>query len=196
MDLEIQFLKLKKEFLRAETLQKRNALTQAERDNLSDEIYNSVVNNIISAREVENILLYANISSEVKTDKIINYCLDNNINLFLPRVKDSDIDFYKITSINDLEVGFKDIPEPTNNCIMKDDWDTNTIIIIPGSVFSKAGYRLGYGKGYYDKYLAKHNNLYKVGICYECQLLEYVPNEEHDVRLDVIITNKRIIKTN
>ena len=67
------------------------------------------------------------------------------------------------------------------------------VILIPGLAFSKKGERLGRGKGFYDKYLSEYRGV-KIGICFEVQLIDQIPTEIHDVHLDFIVTEERIIK--
>jgi 5-formyltetrahydrofolate cyclo-ligase len=65
---------------------------------------------------------------------------------------------------------------------------------VPGACFTSEGYRIGYGGGYYDSFLSKHaNRALKVGFCYDCFIVDSIPVEAHDVPVDLIITEKRII---
>ena len=66
----------------------------------------------------------------------------------------------------------------------------NSVIIVPGLMFDKELNRLGYGKGYYDKYL-KSKNIYKIGLCYSCNLIDSLEIEEHDIKMDLVITEER-----
>lgn len=70
------------------------------------------------------------------------------------------------------------------------------MIIVPGLAFDKRGYRIGYGGGFYDKFLEKHNKIKRISLCYNFQIIENVPNEEFDKRVDTIITEDEIIKIN
>ena len=67
------------------------------------------------------------------------------------------------------------------------------VAIIPGIAFTEKGDRLGFGKGYYDKFLSEFNGV-KIGICYEFQLLDKLPTAEHDINMDIIVTEKRIYR--
>ncbi len=102
--------------------------------------------------------------------------------------------FFSITTLNDLETGSFNIKEPPlNKDNICEEIDT---VITPGIVFDRCGYRIGYGKGYYDRYLKQFSkqNSNKVGLGYEFQLMsEPIPYEPHDVKLDVLITNKEVI---
>ena len=100
-----------------------------------------------------------------------------------PRVID-DMAFYKYTG--SFVIGNFDIPEPTGELT-----EIQTVIV-PGSVFDLLGFRIGYGGGYYDKYLKPHH--LKIGVCFDFQVIEKLPIESHDVQLDMLITEKRIIQ--
>ena len=65
---------------------------------------------------------------------------------------------------------------------------SDSVIIVPGSAFSREGYRVGYGKGFYDRYLAAHPELNRIGVCYDVQLLWQCPHDEYDVKMDRIVT--------
>lgn len=113
------------------------------------------------------------------------------------------MEFYKISGPEDLEEGFKGILEPKTSikydaedaaqdnvaeCAQLETLEKkNTIIIVPGCAFDREGHRMGYGGGFYDRYLANHPELKKVGICFEQQICENVPCDAYDVRMDLVI---------
>jgi 5-formyltetrahydrofolate cyclo-ligase len=114
----------------------------------------------------------------------------------LPKLMQGEIVFFSITTLKDLETGDFNIKEPPlNKGNICEEIDT---VITPGIVFDRLGYRIGYGKGYYDRYLknSPKQNSNAVGLGYEFQLAtEPVPIEPHDVKLDALITNKEVILT-
>ena len=75
--------------------------------------------------------------------------------------------------------------EPTGEVFT--DYDAIDVAIIPGMAFDEAGHRLGRGKGYYDRFLARVPNLYKIGLCFSWQVVPHIPCDEHDIRMDRII---------
>jgi 5-formyltetrahydrofolate cyclo-ligase len=114
----------------------------------------------------------------------------------LPKLLDEKIVFFSITNLNDLETGSFSIKEPLlNKDNICEEIDT---VITPGIVFDRCGYRIGYGKGYYDRYLkhfSKHNRN-AVGLGYEFQLMsEPIQYESHDVKLNALVTDKEVILT-
>lgn len=192
-----------KKSLRHDMSCKRNMLTAQDIDILSEKIFSRLLSlNILTDKK--SILTYVSYKSEVKTYKIIDYCFNNSISVYAPKVKGECMDFYKISSYKELDYGAYGILEPINENIYVENYDNNCIseihkpydiIIMPGLIFDTDGNRLGYGGGYYDRYLSKYNNLYKIAICYDFQIIDnnIISAEPHDIKPDIIITDKRII---
>ena len=173
---------MKKEFLRKKYKEKRdNIKNKVTKDNL---IYQKVINNkdILSSK---TLLIYISINSEVDTIKIINYFL-NTKNIAVPKIIDNNMYFCYITNLNDLTPGKYNIPEPTNENIVT-DFD-NAICIVPGICYDKKNYRVGYGKGYYDKFLSK-NKIKTIGLCYKECMIEKIDNDKYDYKIDEVITD-------
>ncbi len=103
------------------------------------------------------------------------------------------MDFYLINSLDDLKEGTFGVREPdTSKCKKLTDY-SNSLIIVPGICFDESGCRIGYGKGYYDIFLKKYPFI-SVGLCYNSFVLEELPANEHDENVNIIVTDKRIIK--
>lgn len=156
-------------------------------------------------KEARILLAYADYQSEVITTPLIIKALAENKQVFTPRVNEDEMEFYRISGIEHLAKGYKGIREPIGNNGFTDGIDAGDffiknakpLMVMPGAVFDKEGHRIGYGKGFYDRYLKRFNeagiDVYKIALCYECQLLEKIPDESHDVGADVIITENRVI---
>lgn len=173
---------MKKEFLRKKYKEKRdNIKNKVTKDNL---IYQKVINNkdILSSK---TLLIYISINSEVDTIKIINYFL-NTKNIAVPKIIDNDMFFCYVTNLNELTSGKYNIPEPTNENIVT-DFD-NAICIVPGICYDKKNYRVGYGKGYYDRFLSK-NKIKTIGLCYKECMIEKIDNDKYDYKIDEVITD-------
>lgn len=173
---------MKKEFLRKKYKEKRdNIKNKVTKDNL---IYQKVINNkdILSSK---TLLIYISINSEVDTIKIINYFLYAK-NIAVPKIIDNNMYFCYITNLNDLTSGKYNIPEPTNENIVT-DFD-NAICIVPGICYDKENYRVGYGKGYYDRFLSK-NKIKTIGLCYKECMIEKIDNDKYDYKIDEVITD-------
>ncbi len=144
-------------------------------------------------KDFSSVALYAAMPNEVNLDKLILTLLNDGIKVALPKIEDTNLSFYYITSLDELIIDNKyNIKEPNNNNLAnKNELDA---IIIPGVAFDYNFNRMGHGKGYYDRYLSSYNGL-KIGVCFEEQLYKEIPSEEHDIKLDMIITEeKRLTK--
>lgn len=166
------------------------------RDNINnrDKKSSEIIKRLINTKEYQKskvIALYSNISSEVETKELIKISLENK-KVVLPKInKDNTMDFYEINCLKDLEVGAFNIKEPkvkNKKPIKKEEID---LIIIPGICFDKNRNRIGYGKGYYDKYLS-NTNIKKIGLCYEEQITKEIKSDKTDISLDYLITEIKI----
>lgn len=156
-----------------------------DRDIKNDIIYHKIINDkdIIKCKKL---MLYYSINSEVDTIKIINYFI-NKKEIYLPRCNNNEMEFYKLNSINDLKSGMFNIMEPISNEYITTYDDT--ICIVPGICFDLNNYRIGYGRGYYDKYL--HNkNIDTIGITYSDTLIENIEYDDNDIKLRRVISDK------
>lgn len=159
-----------------------------------------VMNNFFGLPEIEHwstLFIYVNFRSEVETMELIKRCLDQGIRVAVPLV---DAKAAKMIPLlikdpkQDLAPGYYDIPEPDPLKTTRVDAEEIDAAIIPGSVFDIYGGRLGYGGGYYDRFLVNDAPQAKrIGFAFEVQLVEKVPVEPHDQPLDILITEKRIV---
>lgn len=161
------------------------------RSNISNkENKNKIIfDNIIKNEQIKKckvIMTYISFNDEVDTLNLINYFLDKKI-IAVPKVNKDYMDFYIINSLKDLKKGTFGILEPTSNNKLN-NFD-NSVCIIPGICFDKKGNRIGYGKGYYDKYL-KDKNIYKIGLCFKECLVNKIDSDTHDIKIDEIISSK------
>ncbi|QVK21173.1 5-formyltetrahydrofolate cyclo-ligase [Mycoplasmatota bacterium] len=166
---------LTKKELRKVALVNRMELTKDEVISKSRVIHNKIEKEInLDCR----LGLYMPIKNEVDLTMLLNK------KVALPKIID-EMSLYRFNG--DFERGMYDILEPTGEEMEVD------IIFIPGSVYDKNGYRIGYGKGYYDKYLM-NRDIVKIGVCFDFQVVDNIPKEDHDVRLDLLITDKKIYR--
>ena len=180
--------------IRKNILYKRNSLSEYEIINHSKIISAK----FISTKEYKNsksIGAYYPTGSEVKTFDIIKHSIERKKEVRLPRVIDSTkIKFFKIMEDSFEKIKFikgkYGIFENSTSNINMEKMD---LLIIPGLVFDLQGNRLGYGKGYYDRFLSLRKVKYIIALAYETQVVNEIPNNEHDIPVDVIITEKRII---
>ncbi len=137
------------------------------------------------------ILTYIPIKSEPDTLMVINDAINCKKDVFAPCVSGNTMNFYKINNINTLSKGAFSILEPKQEIVFSGD---SGICIIPGLAFDKNGGRLGYGKGYYDRFLSSHKNLITVAFCPGCNFVDSLPVEKNDIPIDYIIVDDILIK--
>jgi 5-formyltetrahydrofolate cyclo-ligase len=130
---------------------------------------------------------YYAFGSEVKTDMIIERARALGKKVALPSVEGENLAFYELSSGKYLVKGRFGIMEP----LPYGPVDRIDMLVVPGIAFDKKGYRLGYGKGYYDKFLVKRK-VFSIGLGYSFQLIESLPTGEHDKKLDAIATEDGI----
>ncbi len=105
--------------------------------------------------------------------------------------ENEELEFYQINNYQELRAGNYEIPEPDKAVAQKMTKESFEVVLVPGIAFDANGYRIGYGKGYYDKFLAGIKAI-KIGIAYDFQIVQAVPFEEHDLSMDYIITEKKV----
>lgn len=167
---------MKKE-LRIKLLKQRKALNSLDVSNISDKIVNIIMESK-DFQKAKKIGIYYPINNEISLLKLMD-----KKECYLPKTNGLDMDFY--SPIDGLELGSFNVMEPiSTNAINKNELD---IIYIPVVGVSKSLYRIGYGKGYYDRYLKDYNGL-KIAVAFDFQVVDEEFNEEFDVRLDEIIS--------
>ena len=142
-------------------------------------------------REAKKIGAYYPIGSEILTQDIIQELLSNGKEVFLPRVAGKDLEFRKIIDFSSLEKGNFDILEPKEDCKQENNLD---MILVPTVAISSEGTRLGYGHGYYDRFLSK-NQTTAVSLTLEKQIVKKIPRERHDIIIDWIVTEDRVFRS-
>ena len=160
-----------------------------------------IASKVIEIEEFKNsnrILLYAPIRNEVETEEIYREAKRLNKDIYYPRVQGKEMQFYFIDSDTEFETSVYGICEPIPESTISyvPEKDDAVLIVVPGAVFDREGNRIGYGGGYYDKYiywLTKRlpaKQICKVAVAYENQLVEtgLIEKEMHDVRMDYVIT--------
>ena len=140
------------------------------------------------------ILLYYPIKNEISPLGIFELCLKMGKKIAFPvcQTETSDLVFRKVTSLHDLAPSDFGISEPSSDCEMITPTE-NTLCLVPALIFSKKGHRLGYGKGFYDRFLQNFKGK-SAGFSYDALLLDAIPYEIHDIPLDLIITESEVLK--
>lgn len=181
--------KLNRASLRKMLLEKRDN-TSFDLMEISSKQIQKRLKKINTFRDAMKIAAYYPIGSEVMTQNIIQEMLSKNKEVFLPKVIGADIEFRKITEFADLEIGSFDILEPKPECVLGKNFD---VMLVPTVGISEKGVRLGYGHGYYDRFLAK-NKITTISLVLEKQIVKNIPKSEHDVLIDWIVTEDRVLE--
>lgn len=181
---------LKKSELRKEFLKRRDALNEEERSIYSEKI-KVKLKNLKEFREAKSVLLYCPIRKEQDLTSLIWESLSLKKRVLLPKVEGQDIKLYLITSQEQIKPGSFCIPEPVGG---KDfpPYEVE-LAIVPGVVFDERGYRIGFGKGYYDRLLQRVMGV-KIGVAYSFQVVQEIPIDEWDQPVDVLVTESYILK--
>ncbi|MGE0243188.1 MAG: 5-formyltetrahydrofolate cyclo-ligase [Nitrososphaeraceae archaeon] len=186
---------LTKSEIRRKILSKRNSIYKNTIIKNSKFISNKIIA-IDEYQSSKSLGIYYPIGSEVQTFDLIRHSLNNDKIVCLPKIIDSTtIEFFKIIENSFEKISFRKgkygILEPS---ISKDSIDKIDMLIIPGIAFDLNGNRIGYGKGYYDRFLSSKKAKHIIGLAYEIQLLNNIPNNDLDVPVDIIVTERRIIR--
>ena len=181
---------MEKEAIRATIKARRKQLTKDEINQKSAKVYSALFSSEI-LKNAKTVMIYLAAFNEVRTEMIIDTLLQSGISVCAPvtNTENTSITPYYIKDMKNLTRGaFKIAEPPRNSEAMKEDIDA---IIIPGVAFDKKGNRMGFGKGYYDRFLWDFAGI-KIGICYDFQLLDKIPHISHDIAMDYIISEDEI----
>ncbi|AIY84915.1 5-formyltetrahydrofolate cyclo-ligase [Clostridium baratii] len=185
---------MKKE-LRKEIIKKRDELDCTEKT-IKDKKIIEKLKDTKEYKEAKGIFVYIGFGSEINTKILIEDALEDGKEVCVPKVIKKDMVFIKINSLENLVTSSYGILEPVGD---KNNFNVDNLglIIMPGLAFDKQGNRLGYGGGYYDKFLSNNKiNVKKIALAYDFQILDKVPSEEHDIKVDSIITEEKEIEIN
>ena len=183
-------VKERKNELRKKFLSLRASFTKDEHIAMSGTI-NDLFLNSTEYKNAKTVLLYVSINSEVRTRTLIDRILLDGKRIALPvSFSEGKMVFRYIKDKKDLVKGRFSAPEPSAEC-EEYNGEAPAVCVIPAIAFDKKGYRLGYGGGYYDRYLKKYN-LVRVGFCFDRLLVDSLPCGRFDTSCDMIITEKGI----
>jgi 5-formyltetrahydrofolate cyclo-ligase len=183
-----------KDIVRKKMLSRRNNHLKSHIFKKSAQIKNRLfkMQEFIQAR---TILFYISIKNEVFTHDMIRESITLGKRIIVPIAdkKNNRLILSELQNWDHLKPGSYKILEPTNEHIREVSINTIDVIIIPGIAFDKFGNRIGHGMGYYDRLLSNSKNAIHIGLAFEFQLLDKFPVDDHDMRVDTIITEKRLI---
>ena len=141
-------------------------------------------------RKAETVYLYAAVRGEVRTDLLLRQSLLEGKRAAYPAVRGKDMVFLSVDEKTEFRKSAFGIPEPCGGEITEDAG----LMCVPGVAFDPDGGRLGFGGGYYDRYLASHNGLVTYALAFTFQILPELPKEIHDVPVCGVVTDKGFVK--
>ena len=180
---------IQKAALRKHLLEKRDETSAELRDITSGKIHENL-KKISLYSNSQNIACYSPIGSEVNTNNIMLNILEQGKNLLLPRVVNDNLEFYVVPNLEKLEKGSFEIMEPKDSCKKAERIDC---VLVPTIAVSKSGVRLGYGNGYYDRFLSSTDAI-KISLTYSKQIVKSIPADSHDIKIDWIVTEDENVK--
>ena len=178
-----------KSLIRRQLLEKRNGIPAGQRKDAGRRIFRNI-GAIAEFQSAESIAFYHAAGSEVPTVPAIMEAAERGAEVLLPRTHGDEISFHQVRRLEDLRPGRFGIMEPGSQAAASDKMDA---IIVPAIGAGRDGHRLGYGRGYYDKFL-KRTRAVSIVPVYSSQLLDTVPHNSLDVRADWIVTENETIK--
>ncbi|AOR22492.1 5-formyltetrahydrofolate cyclo-ligase [Clostridium taeniosporum] len=189
----MNILEEKKE-LRKKILNLRKEINSTEKKNFDNIIHKKFFESKFYS-QCRNIFVYISYDSEIDTKTLIIKALKDGKNIYVPRTnyKTKLMEAVKITSLENLIEDRYGILQPKES-ELSTELNNIDLVIIPGVAFDINGGRMGYGGGFYDRYLNKcKKDIFKIALAYDFQVIDYIPMDKHDISVDCVITNTKEI---
>lgn len=182
-----------KKTLRKELLLKRKEIPQEKKAIYDKEISKKIIETDFF-KKAEQVLVFASTDFEFDTRYIIDYCRLQNKKVFFPLCTDrnGNMEFLKVHSENELQLGMYNILEPISAC-EKYIQEKNDLVIVPCLSADKNKNRIGYGKGYYDRFLKNFKGV-SISPCYNEMIYSEIPTDKFDIKINIIVTDKEVIQ--
>lgn len=182
-----------KKTLRKELLSKRKEIPQEKKAIYDKEISKKIIETDVF-KKAEQVLVFASTDFEFDTRYIIDYCRLQNKKVFFPLCTDrnGNMEFLKVHSENELQLGMYNILEPISACEKYIPYK-NDLVIVPCLSADKNKNRIGYGKGYYDRFLKNFKGV-SISPCYNEMIYSEIPTDEYDIKINIIVTDKEVIR--
>ena len=136
-------------------------------------------------RNAKTIYGYLPYNQEVRTVPMLQQALADGKQVAVPKVYGEEMKFIYLTDLTHVEKGYAGIPEPIADGPVADD--PNALVLMPGLAFDKEGHRIGYGGGFYDKFLAAEPDHPTVALCYDFQMVDQIPTDDYDIPVDCVL---------
>lgn len=173
-----------KKALRKEIREKKQAMTVHQIEEASKQL-GILFAETAQYKEAKTIYGYLPYNQEVRTVPILQKALADGKKVAVPKVYGEEMRFIYMTDLTQVENGYAGIPEPVADGPVADD--THALVLMPGLAFDPEGHRIGYGGGFYDRFLAQEPEHPTVALCYEFQMLPNLETEEFDIPVDCVL---------
>lgn len=170
--------------LRKQIREKKQAMTLQEIETASEKLGTLFFQSELY-QNAKTIYGYLPYNQEVRTIPMLEQALRDGKRVAVPKVYGDEMKFIYLTDLSKVGKGYAGIPEPIENEPVADD--PTALVLMPGLAFDKEGHRIGYGGGFYDKFLAQEPNHPTLALCYEFQMVSQLPTEEFDIPVDVVL---------
>lgn len=184
-----------KEILRKKIIEQRKNKNHFEINQSSKIIFEKIISNDLY-KKAQIIMLYSALPGEIILDDLINQALKDNKTVCVPYLHKnfSTMDAAVISDISDLVLGKFNIKMPKIENLKIINPINLDLIFVPGLAYDKNGYRLGFGGGYYDKFLLKSSNANFIGVIYDEYILNEIPIEKHDISMSYLVSESGILR--
>lgn len=169
----------------------RDRMSSRQAAALSEVICGHIISSPAFVR-AERVFAYCPLGNEVDVRGVVREAWRRGKRVAFPKVFGNEMSFFEAGDFRKLHPGAFGVMEPEETRLA--DWETG-LMLVPGVAFDRRGNRMGFGKGYYDRYLAKHPGCICLGIAYELQVADRIPTEETDMPLQGLVTEKGILNT-
>ena len=173
-----------KKALRRAISGRKRAMTAEEIDRYSRELAEKLFAHPLY-RQAPSLYAYLSYNQEVRTGEILRRCLADGKRLAVPKVCGDEMEFLWLEDLEAVAPGAYGIPEPVADGPVADD--PAALVLMPGLAFDRQGGRMGYGGGFYDRYLSRHPGHPTIALCYGFQLVDRVEMEPHDIPVDAVL---------
>lgn len=177
-----------KKDIRKRVLATRDGISKRDWEENSHRIYEKVVTHPFFL-ESGVIYCYVDYRNEAGTEAIIKKAWELEKKVAVPRVEGEEMNFYYISDFSDLKEGYRQIREPATKFPAS---DAHALVIMPGVAFDKKRNRIGYGKGFYDKFMDKYPSCKTIALAFECQIIDEIKTDLFDYRPHILITEEHI----
>ena len=173
-----------KKELRRQIREKKRAMTEDQIVSASARL-GELFLNCPQYKEARTIYGYLPYNQEVRTVPMLEQAMRDGKRVAVPKCYGDEMKFIYMDDLSKVELGYANIPEPIADGPVADD--PTALVLMPGLAFTEEGNRMGYGGGFYDKFLAAEPNHPTVALCYDFQMVDYIPTDDYDIPVDRVL---------